>query len=522
MLFDAIRNLVPRKKDKVDPLAFNFTQWEPLPSPEIWTWGLISSSLLLHERGQFQQSARLCDSLLRDDFLNGLIQTRLLAIRGLPFEFKPDDDEQLREDWKRIFPESVQMEVTFWTLFMGFCIAELQYDENNVPTVKVWHPGNCYWDKGGRFWRVSTREGLIPLVGENEPGKGKWVLFKNWIDERPWMAGIARAVGLLLLLRYTNLDDWGRSNHAAGRPSKVVKMPAEVTETEDAQETIEALKKLNGGSVIHLFNDMSLEYLEQKYANWESFDKLIGRVESNMSILILGASDIVNSGPSGSRARAVVQDRPRQDRLENDVRILATTTHDEILPPYYLWNRHEQDPEIPDACWDATPPEDAVRQAEARQKEAQALAQASQALAAVYKLGGDKYISIEKFCQHFAGNILLDEGETNPPLDEPPPEPTKPPPEAKEARLARGAESAQETGHEYVLQKLAVPPGGTPGLRKLIDAVNSATSYADLRTRVATAFEGMSEKRLTRELARGRVLAELAGNLAVLTDLENR
>ena len=54
------------------------------------------------------------------------------------------EDEDLKRDWPRLFPKSTQMEVIDWVLHEGFCIAQLNYDDNMVPTPQVWHPGNCF------------------------------------------------------------------------------------------------------------------------------------------------------------------------------------------------------------------------------------------------------------------------------------------------------------------------------------------------------------------------------------------
>ena len=456
------------EKPTLKGLELKFHQWEPMLPPDIWTWAGITSVQITHEGALFQQSARLCDSLLRDDMITGLIQTRLLALRGLPFYMcDPDgcvsEDDQLYKDWIRMFPKSAQLEVTFWTLFEGFCLGQLRWDMNElVPALQVWHPGNCYWDKTWQHWIVYTRDGgPIRLVGENAPGNGKWVLFKSWIGERPWMAGIIRAIGLLLLIRQTVMPDFMRYAKKFGTASALLKVPSMAGEVEDVQKTLDQLKQLNNGSVVHIFNDMSFDLIEPKSNSWEVFVKLLEYVDRALAILILGATDIVSGGTNGSKARAVVQDRPRQDRIENDCNVLTETARTQILHPYYIWNRGINDLEqVPTPIWDPTPPEDAVRMAETLDKRASGMKNAAEALeklqALIPDLDTDEYARIYQI-----------------PLKD----------RQKSGRSAfAGMMSRQER-----LLKASKPEHAVPGLGKIIAAAKAAKDLPDLKRRVVEA-----------------------------------
>jgi phage gp29-like protein len=478
------------QKPTLRGLELRFHQWEPMVPPEIWTWAGITSVQVTHEAGQFQRSAQLGDSLLRDDIVTGLIQTRLLALRGLPFYMCEQDgtvseDEQLYVDWVTMFPKSTQMEVTFWTLFEGFCIAQNRWDmKTMVPKLQVWHPGNCYWDKAAQHWIVYTRDaGAVRLIGENAPGNGKWVLFKGWIDERPWMAGIIRAIGLLLLIRQTVLPDFMRYAKKFGAPSGLMKMPPMVSEVDDAQRTIDALAQLNGGSIIHIFNDMDFSLLEPKSNSWEVFAKLLEYVDRAMAILILGATDIVSGGEGGSKARAVVQDRPRQDRIENDCDVLTATARTQILHPYYQWNRGIDDlSQVPTPIWDPTPPEDAERNAQTLELRARGVKSAAEALEKLQALIPD--LDTEEYARMY--QIPLKDRQ-------------------------RGGQAAFASNimarHERVL-RAARPEHAIPGLGKLIQAAKGAKDPADMRKRIIAAYQGMNPDRLARELAAAHVSAQ--------------
>ncbi len=480
------------KKPDLKGLVLKYHQWEPMLPPDLWTWGGITSVQITHEAGLFQQSARLSDSLFRDDKVAGLLQNRLLELRGLPFGFVNQDgsvcdDPQLYQDWPKIFPKQAQMEVSFWTLLMGFCIAQLRWDMGSmVPTVQVWHPGNCYWDKTWLQWMVYTREGgPVRLIGENAPGNGKWVLFKTWIDERPWMAGIIRAIGLLLLIRSTILPDFLRYARKFGAPSTWLKTAAMAGEVDDVQKTIDALAQLNNGSIIHLFNDMEIGLIEPNGKGWETFIKFLEYVDRALELLITGASDIASGGTKGTMASAVVKDRPRQGRLENDVDILSSTSHAQILPAYYNWNRGIEDADqIPIPLWDPTPPEDALREAEALEKRAIGAKNAAEALEKLVELVPN--LDVEEFALSY--KIPLKD---------------------------RGHAAATLLGRHERLLSATKGVRAVPGLASILNAVKGAKDSGDLAKRVISAYQKMDPDRLARELAVAKARAAREGYEAV-------
>ena len=490
-LFSSAKKLFRRRnpEQEIHGLDFNVTQWEPLLPPDVWTWGSITSANMTHEAALFQQSARLCDTLFRDDHTAGLLQTRLLSIRGLKFSFLDAadqslvvDDPELYRDWAYMFPRSVQLEAAFWTILEGFCIGQNRWDmERRRSKLQIWHPGNCYWDKSRLCWRVYTREaGVIDLVGDLAPGKGKWVLFKTWIAERPWYGGLIRAIGLLLLIRQVALPDWLKYEKKF-TGSNVLTVPGMAAEIEDVQKTIDAVAKLTTGSTINLLEGMKLEIPEPKSNAWEVFEKLLRYVDDALTILILGAVDIVQGGEHGSKARAVVQDRPRQDRLENDVDILATVSREQILYPYYVYNRGIEDlEEVPFPYWDCTPPEDAVRNAEIRSKNAAAAKAAAEAIAKLLVVYPD--LDVDEFARQH-----------------------------QIQRRGGGAASASIVERHGRVLRRSKPEAAIPGLRAFAKAVAGARTPEELRDRVMATYTKLGPEKLAKQLAISRLEAEQQG-----------
>lgn len=543
-------------------LKDEFGFWQEQKPPAIWTWPIVQSMILQLENANFQLASQLCDSLGRDWACKGIIDTRKKAVTKLRVYAEPEDEE-LEQEFPRIFPRSTQGQVVFWTLFMGFCIGQLVWDmDEQRPVVKPVHPSQVRYDRLRKVWQVYTRDqGLIDLVGENAPGAGKWVVFKADDNERPWMDGLIRAIGLLMVIHQATFVDWAKHSRTHGSAQRVLTVPALSGEVEDVQKALEALKKLNNGAVIHLLENMKLELLEPKTASWQVFQSLHDAVEAAIAILILGQTQTTDGGKNGSFAKAKVHNEVRWDRVQADALMLQGPTHDQILVPYFVYRRGINDPKrVPVIVWDATPPENAAEKAEVAKSTGAAWNQGASAIKtllvdvkapvdveeALRRLGvpviGDQPEGKPRkalragrgaapcaFCEGRKTVLVLSNAEA--PLESavqhrcPKCKGTgrgAAPAPAAQARLASGDDPAQASGlieGQQYADQLAADTVAVPGLRRLLQVVQEATSHEDLRSRLVGAYGEMDPARLQRRLAQAMVLAELAGRLAVVQDV---
>lgn len=393
-------------------------QFLPLRPPPIWTWPNIQAANLEHEIHNFVRTSMLCDSLMRDDEIAGLIQTRLNGFRGLPFRVEPED-QKLLDEFSTLFPKNVQSEVLFWTLHMGFCVCEQRGWSTGTPSLRVWHPSHVMYDDQIKRFKVMTREEGLVVV---EPGDGKWVVFTSWLERQPWMAALVRAVGLLLVIRQATLADWSRNSKVHGSASKVLKANAAVSEIEDVQKAIQALRKMVSDSTIVLPDSCELFLLEPKIQSWQVFKELRAAVEEALAILYLG-QNLTTKVKAGSLAAAKVHQTVRQDFLEGDCALFIDPTHRQLIFPYLQRTRGIKElKQAPKALWDPTPPEDVERAAKVRLMNGQAWNYAAQAWAQMRKggLNVDPVLFAEPF------QIPLIEGTPLLPTPDPPDDDTSP------------------------------------------------------------------------------------------------
>lgn len=533
--------------------------WQEQRPPTTWTWPLVSAMVTQLENAQFTLAAQLCDSLGRDWACKGLVDTRKKAVTKL-HTYSDPEDEELNEEFPRIFPKSTQGEVVFWTVFLGFCVGQLVWDmDQQRPTVRPVHPSQVRWRQDLKKWQVLTKDGLITLEGENAPGAGKWVVYKAEDTDRPWMDGLIRAVGLLMVIHQATWVDWAKHSRTHGSATRVLTVPALSGEIEDVQKALEGLKKLNNGSVIHLLEGMNIQLLEPKTASWQVFDKLHDAAERALAILILGQTQTTDGGQAGSLAKARVHNEVRWDRVQADAELLQGPTHDQVLVPYFAYRRSIGDWKlVPKVIWDATPPENAAQKAEVAKSTATAWNQGASALktlvkdveapvdieAALRRLGvpveGDDPSGRPqgtmragraacRFCEGRKTVLVLSNADA--PLES---ATARRCPKCKgtgygagsasapsQARLVSGDDPAQASGliaGQQYADGLAADTVGIPGLQALVAAVQAATSHEDLRSRLVGAYGEMDPARLEKRLRQAMVLAELAGRLAVVQD----
>jgi len=231
---------------------------------------------------------------------------------------------------------------------------------------------------------------------------------------------------------------------------------------------------------------MEIGTIGPKSNAWEVFGKFLEYIDQAMELLILGSSDIATGAKYGTRASAVVKDKPRQGRLENDIDILSTVSREQILRPYYYWNRGIDDmDQVPHPTWDPSPPEDATRAAEALEKRAIGAKNAAEALEKLVELVPE--LDVEEFALSYKLPL--------------------------KGRAAASASLADR--HQRLLNSAKRKPPAVPGLGAILKAVQGAKDPEDLRRRVLSTYMKLDPERLARELAIARVKAEQAARQAV-------
>lgn len=370
------------------PNAKRLELWS-VPAPEVtsWTVSRVRRALKAHESGDFQESALLSEAMERSPRIRSALNTRVLAVMGLPFSTVASKSTNRRKAeavaktfdplWPRIATRAVLQSALRWELRMGFALCELVWATSArgwTPKLHVVHPYNLRWDTVINAFRLRTVSGEIVVDG-NDP---RWVLFAR-SEEAPWMNGAVRALGIRDAITNVTLPSWTRRAEVHGVPVIKLKVPAKAKE-EDKNRLASDVESMGEQGLITLAQgatpeaSFDAELLEPHDTKGEVFESLLKRVDGDIAICLLG-QNLTTEVSSGSLAAAKVHDRVRGDYLEADAMLIGdvgqqqiaarwvyyndprTTDADESLDGLDGWER--ADALAPRPTYNAEPPEDA-------------------------------------------------------------------------------------------------------------------------------------------------------------------
>lgn len=369
------------------PNAARLELWS-VPAPEVtsWTVSRVRRALKAHESGDFQESALLSEAMERSPRIRAALDTRVLAVMGLPYATAPSKSTNKRRAesiaktfdplWPKIATRAVLQSALRWELRMGFALCELVWTTSArgwTPKLHLVHPYNLRWDTVLNAFRVRTVIGEV-IVDGTDP---RWVLFAR-SEESPWMNGVVRALGIRDAITNVTLPSWARRAEVHGVPITKLKVPARASE-QDKNRLASDVEDMGEGGILTLAQgetaeaSFDAELLEPHDTKGEIFESLLKRVDSDIAIALLG-QNLTTEVSGGSLAAAKVHDRVRGDYLEADAMLVGdvgqqqvaarwvyyndprTSDGDAALDALDGWERAEA--LAPRPTYDATPPED--------------------------------------------------------------------------------------------------------------------------------------------------------------------
>jgi phage gp29-like protein len=353
-----------------------FKYW-PAPTPDLSLWNVarVKRALLAHEQGDFRDSAYLASAMDRNPRIASALNTRILAVLGLPFAVQPSEAHKQRSGplakrlearWFGILPEPVLRRVLRRALTLGATICEQVYDTRGgdgwwPQTLRPVHPHHQRWDDVRGRWLVMTTEGEVVV----EPGDPQWVVFQHSATE-PWMDGVVRCLGMEDAIRAYAVRDWARRSEKHGLPIAIARVPEAASEA-DKERFFDDVSALGRESTVMAAQgateqeSFDLELAEVADSKGELFSALIDKVDSDVSIALLG-QNLSTEVKGGSFAAAKAHERVRADYLEADAQLLSTTARDQIAAPWAEYNAGDR-ALAPWPTWNADLPEDAAQTA---------------------------------------------------------------------------------------------------------------------------------------------------------------
>lgn len=329
-----------------------------------WTPALVKQAMRSADQGDLLRAAELCDSVLCDDRIPGLWDTRTDAVMGAPVTFEAAGDGRRRgkakraleadEDFWVLAPESECAALLKWGRMFGAGFARLvplEHQGRKVRSLRVWHPRWFSYDYDRRTWLV--QDGVGAEKRPIRPGDGEWVIFTPAGDSRPWASGVWRALALLQVAKSYSWRDWSRYNEAHGSPTW--KIEGEKNEAR-RRRLAAAFGDLGRNPAVALPEGVTASLVEATADSWETFQAQIHAIDTAASIAILGGN-LLSEVSGNQQTGATGQKDNQRAKARGDAAALATCIHDQALTwwaydnfgdyrlaPWPTWHTEPTDP----------------------------------------------------------------------------------------------------------------------------------------------------------------------------------
>ncbi len=377
---DGVVALADRGKSvwRPTPPSTSLTQIVPINVSQ-WTIPDVRVTLDSFELGQFMDASVLADAMGRDDRIVGCLGTRVRALagkNGVGFSVEPstrlDETEQgkalndriakeIDELWQYTFPEPVMSRILRDAVMMGVSVCRIHWDlvgNRRVPRLEPWDPRGIWWDWSIRKYRAIAQEGIFSI----DPSTAEWFVFEPG-GYRGWMHGAIRCLGIGWLIRQMTFRDWARYSEKHGMPMIAVKEPSGTQWDKHKTSFWGRMKNIGGELLLRLPTDekgygFGVEMIEAKARSQDAFLKLIQRLDTNISITLLG-QNLSTEVVTGSHAAAQAHELVRLDYLDADAQTLSTTARRQVWQPFVRFNYEGADEEQTAwPRWATRPPED--------------------------------------------------------------------------------------------------------------------------------------------------------------------
>lgn len=486
--------------------------WRPLAS---LTPGRVADILRRAAAGDHLDFVRAAADVEEKDLhYRAVLQTRRLAVCGLPLDVQPGEDSRagrkaaaLTRDTLAALELSGVADHLLGALAVGYAVAEIIWDTTNgawLPARVVPRPPEWFG-----FDRKTGRE--LRLLDGSREGKAlpaaKFVCHTPRISAGvPLLGGLARSALWAWVFKSYALRDWARFAEVYGQPIRLGRYH-EGASPDDVETLKRAVFDIGSDAAAVIPREMAIELIEAggRAASADLYRDLIEYLDRQVSKAVLGQTLTTDQGATGSLAQAKVHDEVRRDLIHADARALAATLMRDLVVPLVRFNLG--DAPLPKLRLIVEEPEDTA-----------ALAGQIQTLVAIGMPVPQAWVR-ERFGipEPAPGEAVLGAPAAGA-------QPSDAAPQARQARFLCDAPAAHATVAEPVDAVLAdrldeeAGPAWAAIVAQVRNIVDAAESLDDLRDMLLTAFATLPVERLARVMEVGFAAAELAGRVAARDD----
>lgn len=350
--------VTPKRQDLVTEIARpsqtglrSVWQWRPLAS---LTPAAVADILRRAAMGDAHDFLLAADDIAEKDLhYRAVLQTRTLAVAGLPIDIQPWDDSPaaqraagLVQDVLRESDLSVLITHLMDAVVKGYAVAEIVWETS----ADVWYPKQIL-PREAHWFRFDSDTGrLLRLVdgsmdGAEIPAYRMIVHAPPVASGIPLLGGVARSALWAWVFKSYAMRDWARFCELFGQPIRVGKYHQGAS-PEDVAVLKQAAFSLGSDAAAVIPQEMVLELIESgsKSASADLYHQLIDYLDRQVSKAVLGQTMTTDSGTSGSLAQAKVHQEVRRELLEADALAMAATLTRDLIAPIVRLNMGEGAP----------------------------------------------------------------------------------------------------------------------------------------------------------------------------------
>jgi phage gp29-like protein len=283
----------------------------------------------------------------------------------------------------QILPLEIAEQMMVWMILLGFSVCEVIWEfqqERWIPRLKFWHPMYLFYRMDLRRYTAITQSDGNIEIQDNDP---KWFLWAPWGKYRGWMRGAVRSCSISCLVLNDARRDWARWSEVHGLPQKKVKVPA-TARPEDKQRFFAKVRAAAAEATFMLpipneGTGWDVELLETKNArSWEGFERLAQLCERTITLAIRG-TNLTTEVDGGAYAASDTHRDEDSDYASADARKFALAFKQQITSFWALYNYGDAGL-APDVSWDTQQEKDTKLEAD--------IASTSASAAQLYEMGG--------------------------------------------------------------------------------------------------------------------------------------
>jgi phage gp29-like protein len=371
----------PKKKKRVALATGNSRELIYRPAITGWTPASVEDARAQADSGQMMLVSDLCETMLRDARIKGVLSTRTHGLLGLPIEFDGGDPDARATlagntngkngEWFHMSDESEAAKLLRMGLMLGVGVAqriELPRVIGRPHRYRIetwssrWLSYYHYGTGGGSHWKIQTENGQEDIV----PGDGKWILFQPYGARRPWAEGHWQELAFPWLLKHFSMEDRANFSEVLGSPLWLGLTAHNGTQKQRDKflSQMRAMGK-NGKFVLPQGWDLKLVEASSSGKSGDVFDQQIKFSNEEMTIALAGQL-VTTEGTSGF-SQGNVHEAIKQDLIRFDGERLATCLYEQHLEPWALWNYGSRKA-APWPKWLTEKPEDVSERADGLQK----------------------------------------------------------------------------------------------------------------------------------------------------------